>query len=75
MIESEKYVHEMEIFISETFNESLNKRILDDQVKREYLKCNTRNYTVNFSIKIAKKRTKKQYRSILKKIMKTALMA
>ena len=45
--------------ISDTLNELFNENILDDQVKWEYLKCDIRKYTINFSEKLAKTPTKK----------------
>ena len=59
MIENEEYVHQMKKFISDTLNELFNENILDDQVKWEYLKYNIRNYTINFSKKLAKNANKK----------------
>ena len=59
MIENEEYVHQMKKFISDTLNELFNENILDDQVKWEYLKYNVRNYTINFSKKLARNTNKK----------------
>ena len=59
MIENEEYVHQMKKFISDTLNDLFNENILDDQVKWEYLKYNIRNYTINFSKKLAKNTNKK----------------
>ena len=59
MIETEKYVHQIKTFISDTLNEFFNKNILDDQVKLEYLKYNIRKYTINFSKKNSKNTNKK----------------
>ena len=49
----------MKKFISDALNELFNENILDDQVKWEYLKYNVRNYTINFSKKLAKNTNKK----------------
>ena len=49
----------MKKFISDTLNELFNENILDDQVKWEYLKYNVRNYTINFSKKLARNTNKK----------------
>ena len=46
----------MKKLILDTLNELLNVNILDDQVKWEYLKCNIKRYTINFSKKLAKKK-------------------
>ena len=59
MIETEKYVHQIKTFISDTLNEFFNENILDDHVKSEYLKCNIRKYTINFSKKSAKSTNEK----------------
>ena len=50
----------MKKLILDTLNELLNVSILDDQVKWEYLKCNIKRYTINFSKKLAKKKTNKK---------------
>ena len=49
----------MKKFRSDTLNELFNENILDDQVKWEYLKYNVRNYTINFSKKLARNTNKK----------------
>ena len=59
LIETEKYVHQIKTFISDTLNEFFNENILDDQVKLEYLKYNIRKYTINFSKKNSKNTNKK----------------
>ena len=59
MIETEKYVHQIKTFISDTLNEFFNENILDDHVKSEYLKYNIRKYTINFSKKSAKSTNEK----------------
>ena len=40
--------------ILDTLNEVFNEKILDDQVKWEYLKYNIRKYTIKFSKELAK---------------------
>ena len=59
LIENEEYVHQMKKFIPDTLNELFNEKVLDDQVKSEYLKYNIRKYTINFSKKTAKNTNKK----------------
>ena len=44
----------MNKLIAVTLNELINENILDDQIKRECVKCNIRTYTVNFSKKPVK---------------------
>ena len=45
--------------ISDTLNELFNENILDDQIKWKYCKYSIRNYTINFSKKLAKNTNKK----------------
>ena len=44
--------------ILDTLNEVFNEKILDDQVKWEYLKYNIRKYTIKFSKELAKNTNK-----------------
>ena len=58
MIENAEYVLQMKKFILDTLNELFNENILDNQVKWEYLKYNTRKYTTRFSKELAKNTNK-----------------
>ena len=49
----------MKKLILDTLNELFNENILDDQVKQEYQKYNIRKYSINFSKRLAKNKTKK----------------
>ena len=58
MIGNIEYVLQMKKFILNTLNELFNENILDDQVKREYLKYRIRKYTIKFSKELAKNTNK-----------------
>ena len=76
LIENEEYVLQMKTFILDTLNELFNEKILDDQVKWEYLKYNIRKYSIKFSKKLAKSAKKKIRKKNLtiSKNMKTILI-
>ena len=58
MIGNIEYVLQMKKFVLNTLNELFNENILDDQVKREYLKYRIRKYTIKFSKELAKNTNK-----------------
>ena len=58
LIENVEHVLQMKKFILDTLNELFNENILDNQVKWEYWKYNSRKYIIKFSKELAESTNK-----------------
>ena len=58
LIENVEYILQIKKFILDTLNELFNENILDNQVKWEYWKYNSRKYIIKFSKELAESTNK-----------------